>query len=157
MKNLLSSAFLAFSMILLGMSCSQIVRISPQFEGVDERAKKYVDFFYRVGKRKGKVDESIYNITLGFAELEGTVVGTCRTTLFPLGREITIDPTYWKNASSYERLFIIGHEYGHCYLNRLHTEEEFEDGCPKSIMYPSMSHPACYTMHYKDYVDELFD
>lgn len=145
----------AILIVQLGVSCSNIVKISPEFEGVHPEVKKYTNYIHRLGKYKGTVKDDIYNITVGFDDLEGTVVGNCKPTLFPLGTEITLDKTYWKASSEMRRFFLILHEYSHCYFFRRHAEEELEDGCPSSIMYPSTMHEICYKRHFKKYVNEI--
>ena len=156
-KSIVRAAFWSFAIIYIASSCSNFSKISPEFEGIDERAKPYVDHIYKIGKIKGTVDDDIYNISLGFDDLPGTIVGTCRMTFFPLGQEITIDNSYWRGADEYGKFYIILHEYVHCYFHRLHTEELLPDGCPSSIMYPNVVYDVCGRRHFNRYINEALD
>ncbi len=73
-------------------------------------------------------------------------------------REIIIDDSFWSNASEFDKEFIIMHELGHCYLNRLHDDSIDGDGNCVSIMHSTTE--TCVFPYNDDtrdaYLDELF-
>jgi hypothetical protein len=113
------------------------------------------------------------------------IIGTCYYKYY--GKNyITINIEWWNRLSTahLEKLTLIFHELGHCYLYRKHTEiykEEdidgfwswldnilfemglyipkgyLEDGCPYSMMHPYSIGYWCMNRHYKHYMKELFE
>jgi hypothetical protein len=101
-------------------------------------------------------------------------------------REIDIDNKYWATSSSAEKTTEMYHELTHCLCGRDHdfgkdqrypepetleifvviknmcvekTEPKglYEDGCPLSVMYPRILSGNCLSLHYNDYIKEMFD
>lgn len=150
---------LIWSLVFMHMisSCSHFVKISPEFDGVDEEVKEYYDYLYDMGAPIGIIDESLYNITVGFDDLEDSVIGMCRLTIFPPGNEITLDRTYWKSSSKMRKFMLVSHEILHCYFHKFHNTDLLEDGCPASIMYPQTVHDHCNKRHFGRYVSEILN
>lgn len=88
------------------------------------------------------------------------VVGFCAKEYSPFGditrRLIVIDKTHWKRLSYKVRQLLLYHELAHCLLNKKHDERFRLDGCPLSIMYPTILSEYCAEEHYADYLLELF-
>lgn len=107
------------------------------------------------------------------------VVGLCY-----LGddRLIKIKPTYWDKASMTTKKVLVFHELTHCLCTRTHDFEDgrqysnpvvervfkdlnffqktlpgyMADGCPLSIMHPTVLDDDCMIRHEKEYLDEMF-
>jgi hypothetical protein len=66
---------------------------------------------------------------------------------------------WWDSTVESERWAIVRHELGHCALGRQH-DETAADGCPKSVMFPSVTPSAdCIDRDARtraDYDQELF-
>lgn len=111
-------------------------------------------------------------------------VGICWWTLNG-NREIEINSSSWRWRTDKSRMSLIFHELGHCVYHRVHSMdipsptkwyenlwnfingklvdigffenyEYYEDGCPKSLMYPTTIYDRCVELHYNDYVEEMF-
>jgi hypothetical protein len=79
-------------------------------------------------------------ITVEFATLEqatslGEEVGECDNPGWG-NNTVKIDTSFWNNASSTYRFFLLYHELGHCLLDEGHLTD------PKSIMYPILNTSA---------------
>lgn len=80
------------------------------------------------------IDIAASGITAEIREInQGDVAGTCSTNGFDI-RHITIDRSFWINASPLLREMVVYHELGHCILGRGHTETSFANGLCTSIM-----------------------
>lgn len=69
---------------------------------------------------------------------------------------VDIDAVAWKRMSDVIREQLIFHELGHCLLGRQHVGYIYEDGRPKSIMYPMVFSEYTYTHWRAEYLNELF-
>ena len=138
----------------------EILPEPSRFPGVEEALIPYFERFEAEAKTRGM------NIDLNKAGIEGVireihkdrVVGQCSYS-YANPRLVTVDAGFWKNASPLYREFIIFHELGHCFLNRGHLEESFNNGLCVSIM--RSGNGSCFdgynvnTRNY--YINELFD
>lgn len=80
------------------------------------------------------IDIAASGITAEIREInQGDVAGTCSTNGSDI-RHITIDRSFWINASPLLREMVVYHELGHCILGRGHTETSFANGLCTSIM-----------------------
>jgi hypothetical protein len=78
-------------------------------------------------------------------------VGVCESR----SRTITIQKATWaKSTDTYKRSLLF-HELGHCIFNRVHRTDMYNDGCPKSIMYPIVLADNCFNIHSNDLIAEL--
>lgn len=122
------------------------------------------------------------NIGVSMTKIEKpNVIGLC----YYLGtyRQIELDTLFWKFSDSHQRLALIFHELTHCYCSRKHdfdgvkypeTDQEkaeahkkyketgerhgyYDDGCPRSIMHPTVVDGFCIQLHYGEYIMEMFD
>ncbi len=135
-----------WSMVIVLIIATMVLStIDPRYETVNPAFRPYVDVFEFHYKQK-----VISGIE--FRELEDTAVGTC----YFKTDSIAVDPTYWKYANETERLILILHELGHCDLRRLHIEGKFEDGCPQSLMHPTVIPNQCFERYQEYYITELF-
>lgn len=88
---------------------------------------------------------------------EDGIAGTCQYNSQQSNR-ITIDLSFWENASHDRREMVVFHELGHCVLLLGHNEDEDNQNACLSIMNSGTS--GC-TVYYNDdnrdyYLDELF-
>lgn len=65
------------------------------------------------------------------------IVGYCE------GGAITVDPDWWALATPTSQDSLIIHELGHCALGWEHDTLTIADGCPESVMYPSVLPDFC--------------
>ena len=84
------------------------------------------------------------------------VAGTCQ-----YGNHIahvSIDRSYWNNASSLLREYVVFHELGHCALYRGHDESSNNNGICRSIMNSGLGYciPNYNNTNRNRYLDELF-
>ena len=112
----------------------------------------------------------------------GNAIGVC---YFFDKREIDIDLSYWNTCSDTQRKILLFHELTHCYCGRGHDWSDgknypetyvqkkisffrsvifgtrkggyWEDGCPKSLMHPSIISDDCYMDHQERYLQEIFE
>lgn len=86
------------------------------------------------------------------------VLGTCS---FNPDRpqRVTIDVTFWRQASDFEREMVVFHELGHCVLGRDHIDDANANGTCVSIMHSGLGNCRLnYNSANKAaYLDELFD
>jgi hypothetical protein len=62
---------------------------------------------------------------------------------------------YWELLDPLRKQMIIFHELGHCAMGRAHSDELYDDNCPKSIMHHQMAIKKCYIKHYDEMIQEL--
>jgi hypothetical protein len=174
--------FIAISMFLMSCGILKIAKIKPEYTGVDPQLQSYVNEFIELAKIH---DIRFYNkVTVGFKKVnEGNIIGVCHYGAF--FREVDIDMDFWQNANEMDRLSLIFHELTHCYCERRHDFGKndvypknrlerykaywrhlmygdksygyLKDGCPKSLMHPSLLDARCMYAHYDVYVAEMFE
>ena len=104
------------------------------------------------------IDYSVANVTAEIIIInEGSVAGSCTTNGHDL-RHITIDQTFWNQASHLVKEMVIFHELGHCILGRGHREDSFSNGICRSIMRSGLGTCSdAYIPQNRDYfIQELF-
>ena len=171
----MKTIFRAFLLVsLLSLSCCRVqVRVTPQYVGVDPRAKQYVDEYLLLSARY-HIGFS-HNVTLGFTRIEEKHIAGL-TYYMGFSREIDIDVNYWDHATDFSRRILVWHELTHAYCGRGHTygdDKEYSDdpqdaakripadgfypdGCPVTVMFPSVLPDICAYYHYWDYIKEMF-
>lgn len=105
-----------------------------------------------------QIDYESANITAEIRLIdEGSVAGTCSTNGHDL-RHITIDESFWNQASHLLKEMVVFHELGHCILGRGHEESAFPNGICRSIMRSGLgSCRDAYIPQNRDYfIQELF-
>ena len=124
---------------------------------------------------KGVVDEkTIDNVKITMADIEGNKVGLCWPGQQP--RLINLDRQAWERYPEDQREALVFHELAHCACDLDHnhffgsykddatapnaTEDRLkagflEDGCPVSIMHPTLLSSECYRKHRDHYRYEL--
>lgn len=148
------------------------LRQSPEYKEVDPAVQPYVADYLRLAKEHGLSFD--HTVTVGFKDInEGDAVGLTNYGVF--FREIDIDKEYWSRSTRTSRIVLVWHELTHSYCGRDHDfngveygdseevkknkpkpEMMFDDGCPRSIMFPSVIPDACFIDHYLELVDEMF-
>ena len=149
-KNLL---YISIVLALL-LSCNpdEEVVVSPELQ-------PYFDLFQEEGRKRGiNVDYDVIQIEGRIADLiDSNVNGWCSFN-DEKPHEIIIHDSYWAEADEFDKEFILMHELGHCYLNRLHDDSVDGNGNCLSIMHASTE--TCifpYDEETRDaYLDELF-
>jgi hypothetical protein len=71
-------------------------------------------------------------------------------------RLVLVDKTHWDRLLPKSRQILILHELGHCLFNSKHDETLRADGCPQSMMYPTLVSTSCIDKYYAEYVLQLF-
>lgn len=117
--------------------------------------------------------EELYNIkvnyTVKFGEInKNNTVAVCKTQLFfDIGdvffdnsykkRTIIVDKEFFNRLSFYGKHQLMFHEFGHCSLNRGHTDKRDSLGRPISIMYPYVfGYYSYYSDNLDAYLNELW-
>lgn len=148
-------------LLLILSACGPIVQVnnpvqSPAYAGagIDDA------FFTQVLTFETEWGRHVTNVDMFFVDrLDGSEIGTC---IFVEGsgyqRAIRIERDTWdRRQDSDFREALIMHELGHCQLNLDHDDSVDEDGCAKSLMYPSMDRVwHCYAKKRRYYLDGLF-
>lgn len=123
--------------------------------------KEYIDpsLIEYIEKFEQMYGGEVGGIKIIFAEQESPVIGMCK--VWSNGsskrKQIEVDPYYWnhEDTSEEEKIGLIYHELGHCFLDRPHTEDKFTHVLPEysvgvrvpsSLMYPY----NFYSNRYKD-------
>lgn len=75
-----------------------------------------------------------FSLTTSLENFEDTqAIGYCRS--YSNGnREIALDNSFWQNANSLQKEFLLFHELGHCILNLEHNDSSDNNGICLSIM-----------------------
>lgn len=113
----------------------------------------YVEEFILEAQKRG-FDFSIEHLNLKFGNLEGAA-GNCdrRKSI------ITIDSVKWQRRDSFQKLFLIYHELGHCLSHKIHKSTFLPNGECQSIMRTGSTDCSLniYSKRWRRYyLDELF-
>lgn len=172
-KLLLLLAFFNFSISSCKTS-EPTLEYKPQTVGVDEEFKPYLQDFINRMEAHGHSHYDLEKLSINFKQLKSPVVGTCYR-FYDGNREILLDEVYWSQLSPYRKQALFYHEAVHCLCNRNHTFEDkeyksmlnifnpdenfglFDDGCPKTIMYPEMLTNQCLVDRWQYYLEEMFE
>lgn len=124
----------------------------PAIQEYFDRFETEASFF---GLEFDVAGKNIYGI---ISDLDSNRIGNCSFSKnHP--RRITIDREYWDGANDMEREYVIFHELGHCYLERIHDNSKSGSGMCRSIMQSGES--DCYLIYNgktRDYyLKELFN
>ena len=127
---------------------------------VDEAFQPYFEAFEAAGAARGlSIDLNSEDIGAVFTDdLEVQTAGKC--TSFSSGaRIIYINQRTWNFRTEMEKEFLIFHELGHCYLDRVHLDEADDNGFCVSIMQSGMGDcTGRYTVvNRAGLLDELFE
>lgn len=153
-------------------------------EIVDPQIKSIYDEFMDLSKRNNINFK--HKVSIGFTKIdEDAVIGTCSYRMS--FREIDLDKDFWSRATWFSRTSLLYHELAHCYCNRDHDFGDgtlypddslkyllqtlfkkttfnlyrpagyFEDGCPLSLMHPTIINDDCLRYHYNEYIEEMFN
>ncbi len=124
--------------------------IQPYFDAfITEAAARHLD----LAAATQSVNAEIRTLT---SENGQKVIGMC--TAKAGDHTITVDKTYWSQATPLLREFLIFHELGHCVLQREHLDTKNTNGTCTSIMHSGSTN--CRNIYSsatrKAYLDELF-
>ena len=146
---------------------------TPMFETSDPHFDKYVNEYKRLAELKGitfNKKKLTVNFVDGFKKQKKEVVGICE--YFGDDRvEILIKRSFYEEAIDREREVLMYHELTHCMCYRDHEyrgkkyikgepsppETSFKDGCPKTLIYPTILTIYCSQEHWDYYLDEMFE
>lgn len=160
MTNNISYLSIFLLIIITFASCAKEETAITENYFIADELQPYFDRFVTAGLERG------YQIDLAAAKIEGFlslisdsgVVGQCQ---FDENspHTIRIDKRYWNNATELEKEYVVFHELGHCYLERLHRDESNTNGTCVSLMESGLGEcRANYRASTRaDYLDELFE
>lgn len=130
------------------------------YRRVDEVLWAYWASFEEEAALRGKtVDLKLSGIEGDIEALpEEGVAGQCSYG-YVAGKRIVIDREFWDRANTNWRELVVFHELGHCYLERGHREEAFDNGLCKSIMRSGTEdcRDAYGPQNREYYLNELFE
>lgn len=167
--------------------CTRLkIKLQPEYEGIDRRVLwLYKEYMYLSAENNVTFYNpiTIGFKDIGVDGEDGKVVGVCNYGVN--FREIDLDKQFWEESSVYEKMALFFHEMTHCLCHRGHDyghkkkypatnfdrivealewkikggpkPGRFDDGCPTSLMYPSVIDEDCFAAHYPEYVKEMFD
>lgn len=170
--------FAVFIGILILVSCCTIdISSKPDYSKAESQAKVIYEEYIKLSSYKHIVFHKKVSVKFDRIDREG-VVGFCA--MGPTRREVVIDINYWNNIGKLQKLELLFHELTHCFCGRMHDygdgkpypevsskvyaakrpakrSADFDDGCPKSIMFPRVLDKKCIGRHYGEYTEEMFD
>ena len=132
------------------------------FPNVDRALWPYFESFEAAAEARGiYVDLRSTNIEGSIEDIdENNVAGSCSYGGRANLRSVVLDRSFWVQAPSLLREYIVFHELGHCYLFRDHLDACFADRTYVSLM-RSGTGRTCrdnYNLNTREYyLDELFD
>lgn len=134
-------------------SCTSLLPLRPHHTKTDEVFLPYLKRLPVQHKTPiGFVKPSGWGLRL-YEKLSGSyIVGFCGSSLIPVKRNIGINPDAWLHYSYYQRLALLLHEIGHCDFNLQHDKRLYSNGCPQSVMYPSVPSYRCLKKYWGSYV-----
>ncbi len=150
MSKLIYLLFLIFPVVTIACGSFGVKELS--IDGFQE----YIELFELESIKQGhplKID----NLIIVKGDLtKQKIIGLCqRTPHYPPA--ITIDSTYWDNATPEAKEWLVFHELGHCILNRPHREDRLsQTNCVSSMMYPKAEYYCYYNLR-SYYIKELFN
>lgn len=159
-------------------------KLTPEFKGIDPKIKSYYDEYVQLAKIQNIV--FLMNVTIGVKDIKSDkIIGVCHYGLG--FREIDIDRKFWERAGELQREALVFHELTHCICSRhehdyadgkIYPEADlnkflvyatkmcvepgsqkgyYDDGCPLSLMHPTVLDSTCMSLHYPEYIKEMFD
>lgn len=145
--------------LLLFAACEKEEDLQVDNLYIAPELQPYFDLFEEEAAARG------LNYNLENANLEGyllritedDVVGQCAYNSDRPNR-VTIDLTFWRRASSYNKEMVVFHELGHCVLGLGHNDDANADGTCVSIMHSGLGDCELnYNASNREtYLDELF-
>lgn len=149
---------------LLTVGCAPERLSTGKVGSIDPAFNSYIAIFESMYGAK------VTDIDFSFKDLSRPVIGQCSilTTTYGKTKRIQVDPTYWndEHTSEHQKVGLIFHEIGHCFLNRPHTEDKmyyapeglsFMVKIPSSIMYPYNFYSSFYEPLKAYYYTELIN
>ena len=139
-------------------------------------APYFMNFAFISGMYGWDVEKILDGLTIGFYRINNKdkadhTVAWCNY----ITKEIGFDYDIWQMLSEDQKFLIFFHEMGHCAFDRMHTQkgtdkwenlqiflgliktvDNFEDGCPGSLMHPFMLEAKCIEAHAEEYLVEFF-
>lgn len=156
MKNKIRLIFWTI-FLSLGFSCSSLISVFPHHEKTDKEIQTYLE----------KLPVSSGDLVIGFKKANGifdlihenyydsTISGFCGFSVFSPHFQISINPEWWKDKTEKQRLALLIHEIGHCKYKLLHDDDEFQLGCPKTLMNTFTTSNVCLEMFWGYYMWEI--
>ena len=151
----IKAALIILIMIPFTVACApqKTFTTNPHHEDPNVQAPEEVIAYIERFEVAGSL--TVLSLLVKFQTLKAPTVGECvRGGGMPL---IYLDPDFWDNSYDWKREQLMFHELGHCILDRPHTDQKLEDGCPISIMDPYVIGESCYLSHRNYYFEELFN
>lgn len=158
MKGFISSVM--FMLIFSSCFDQEFMQVEPEAHlNFEQELRVHVENYLIEAEKRGiDVSDRISEVQGVINEInDDNVAGTC-TWHSHSPNEIVIDESFWNNASSLYREFVVFHELGHCVQDRGHREDQFTNGNCVSIMASGVGNcKTAYSTSTRDvYLDELF-
>jgi len=134
-KDYMKQPIVFFLFVFIFSSCGSeegtIPTVMNDYD-VDPEFEPYVQEFIREGAKRGhNIDFSDTGLKVEFSTTDiSPAAGLC----YLRQHHVVIDKVNWFRFSERFRSFLLFHELGHCELDRLHRNEQFQDGSWRSIM-----------------------
>ncbi|GLR19787.1 hypothetical protein [Portibacter lacus] len=126
---------------------------------VDPEIQPFFDLFEEEAALRGitvDLDAAGIGATIDFIR-DNSTVGQCQNS-DEGNRRVLVDKSFWADYDYYGKEFIIFHELGHCYLDRLHENSVLTGNICASIMQSGVS--GCINAYgeetREEYLNELF-
>ncbi len=125
--------FLLFVAFIL-MKCTKEESTDFTIPDTPSEIQSYFDRFVQEGKaRNVDLDLETMQVYAVFEEIGESTGGRCSYTATS-PHKVSIDPTYWTEASETEKTFLVFHELGHCALGLDHDDSKDNKGRCMDIM-----------------------
>jgi hypothetical protein len=86
-------------------------------------------------------------------DLPGKAVAACNKK--SKNKIIYVNSKRWNDLSKVQKKLVLTHEIGHCDRFLKHDTRLRKDGCPVSIMYPTVFSDKCFLKYQKVYIKEI--
>lgn len=131
--------------LFLGCGTFKALIIEEEFKPFYEKFEEYYGMYPQVSIKMAK-DENFTH------DNKTVIIGTCSHNR----NLIKINEHYWPRFTDKQKLILIFHELGHCFLKRKHNNYILPDTCPYSIMNKKMISDKCIRNNFEHYIKELY-
>jgi hypothetical protein len=103
--------------------------------------------------------QSVSSVPIAFADLGDKYAGMCYRTIIAgqlVYAYIEINREYWPKMSELQKINLIFHELGHCFLQRGHVQSDNVRTCPTSFMDDTVMSTSCLRDNFDSYIKEMF-
>lgn len=153
MKNKLTFACLILAAIAIMFAVTGCKKIKVYRQIAPEFVPYVASFEQNMRTYRREYDAG--NMIMRFATLNNQWVGECIGS-YGGQKQVLIDIEYWNWLDEGQKVQLIWHELGHCWLLQDHRDAALADGSPASVMNTVAFWSGIFETHELYYINELF-